>query len=85
MTSQKVDKDYMNLALSMKCDKKDVSNLVDMPYYTSRSRAVDITLDDLRNKLRTLERDSNFKYAHPRCYRQDSVILQYSGVMFSVT
>lgn len=61
MTSQKVDKDYVNLALSMKCDKKDLSSMVDMQYFTTRSRTVDITLDDLKNKLRAVERETNFK------------------------
>ena len=61
VSSQKVDRDYLNFALSMKSDKKDMSDLIDMKYVKRAHKLLEDALVSLRLKVKTLERESNWK------------------------
>lgn len=64
VSAQKVDRDYLTFALSMKLDKKEASELIDMKYFNHHAKFVELSLEEVKNRLKVLEQESNFKYAY---------------------
>lgn len=61
VSASKVDRDYLNFALSMKSDKKEMAELIDMKYFTNITKVLEDSVEGINTKLKTLERESNWK------------------------
>lgn len=62
VSAQKVDRDYLTFAMSMKCSKKDIADLIDMKYFKKANKILEDAIDELRLRIKDLEKNSNWKY-----------------------
>ena len=51
----------MTFALAMKCDKKDMSDLVQTTSFNKLSASTEDSIKTLRDRVKAIERDLNFK------------------------
>ncbi|XP_067931086.1 centromere protein F-like [Watersipora subatra] len=61
VSSQKVDRDYLKFALSMKSDKRDIAELVDMKYFKRTNKILEDSINGLRFKVKNLEQEFNWR------------------------
>jgi len=63
MTTQKVDRDYLTLALSMKSDKKKMADIVDIKYFKNVVKVLEDGIEDLKLKSAAIAKEIHWKYA----------------------
>ena len=61
VSANKVDRDYLTFAVSMKADKKDVTDLIDVKYFNHVTKSIYESIDDMKAKIKALNVTTNWK------------------------
>ena len=61
VSANKVDRDYLTFAVSMKADKKDVTDLIDVKYFNHVTKSIYESIDDMKAKIKALHVTTNWK------------------------